>query len=117
MRTILLFLLLAPIFSSAQKIVEDKIDDFTNVRSISTDYTKIKNGIKFSLLCIATQKAEASDTIITAFFSFVPGVTTSLRDDSETIFKFNDGSMNSVPYSGKYHIMSPGDFFTYLCNP
>lgn len=102
-------LLLLPFSSFSQKIIQDKIDDFTNTRSISTDNLKIDKNVKFSLLCVIAEKDGLRDTVTTVFFIFTPSITTSLREDSKTIIKFNDDSITELPYKGDYQLLPSGD--------
>lgn len=101
--------------AGAQKIIEDKIDDFEGFRSISTSQEVLrgKNILSKNYVAIsATYYMDKRDTAISFRIVSVAPYTISSDKDSEIMFKMKSGKIIKLQNQGSYDISSEGEIYS-----
>ncbi|MEO6453566.1 MAG: hypothetical protein ABIN97_05815 [Ginsengibacter sp.] len=99
----------------AQKIVEDKIDQYDGTRMIETNTQRFGNNLQFHIIGYIFKKENNIDTSLRLIFYFRPVSVTSLNRSQKLIFTFNDSTILSLEYSGSYQRKSSEELMYSAC--
>lgn len=112
MNKLIIFLLLVPFYSIAQRIEKNYIDKFTKTRHIiTTDETLVNSYGTTTLSAIGSiliSKDSIRQNCLT--FYFISPSTGSLKETSKMIIVDSTGNATEIPYKGEYQLFTSNKY-------
>lgn len=111
MKKIFFLIFSFPLLTFGQRIQYDKFDEFTDERSVTTTRVSLSSHKTLEVIAVALA-TKKMDTIFLIAFSFQPSITTSIKQGSKILLKFQNSEVMEITNNGKYDIGLPRDVLT-----